>query len=175
MCPEGSASRSWRGRIRFGILWFVYSWRMRASSGECDLCGGALKRNGTTSAGAVRGRCKACGASRSVRRSRPDVARRHELEAFLSWLLGKDSQEEAAPGTGRQFRRRTAWCWNVVPAVPATGQIHDEVQLDGIYLTGGWCCLIAIAGGHVIGWQWCDTEKPQPGPHCWKSFLPRAP
>ena len=59
----------------------------------------------------------------------------------------------------------------MVPQIPATGQIHDEVQLDGIYLSGGWCCLIAIAGGRVIGWQWCDTEKAA----AWTALLERFP
>jgi hypothetical protein len=139
---------------------------------DCVLCGGTLKRNGKTTAGSTRWRCKDCGASKSVRRPRPDVARRHDLEAFLRWLLGKESQAQVdGTTTGRTLRRRIAWCWNVVPQVPATGQIHDEVQLDGIYLSGGWCCLIAIAGGHVIGWQWCDTEKAA----AWSALLEKFP
>lgn len=33
-----------------------------------------------------------------------------------------------------------------------TGEIYDEVQLDGTYLSGGWCLLLAIDGttGTVI-------------------------
>lgn len=87
------------------------------------------------------------------------MSRRAELDAFLGWLLGTGSQALADSfGTARSFRRRTAWCWNIAPTIPATGEIHDQVQIDGIYV-GSWCCLIAIAGEHVIGWQWCDTEK----------------
>ncbi|MFT4470371.1 IS1249 family transposase [Arthrobacter sulfonylureivorans] len=154
------------------MLRVLYSWRVLDSSDECALCGGTLKRNGKTAAGSPRWRCKACGASTSERRRRPDVSQRHDLEAFLRWLLGKDSQARAdGTATGRTLRRRVAWCWNVVPQIPATGQIHDEVQLDGIYLSGGWCCLIAIAGEHVIGWQWCDTEKAA----AWTALLERFP
>jgi hypothetical protein len=30
--------------------------------------------------------------------------------------------------------------------------------MAGIYV-GSWCCLIAVSGDYVLGWQWCDTEK----------------
>ena len=99
------------------------------------------------------------------------MSRRAELDAFLGWVLGVGSQAGAVSfGTARSFRRRTAWCWNIAPAIPATGEIHDQVQIDGIYV-GSWCCLIAIAGEYVIGWQWCDTEKKA----AWAALLQRFP
>lgn len=99
------------------------------------------------------------------------MSRRAELGAFLGWLLGTGGQALVDSfGTARSFRRRTAWCWNIAPAIPATGEIHDQVQIDGIYV-GSWCCLIAIAGEHVIGWQWCDTEKKA----AWAALLGRFP
>ena len=57
-----------------------------------------------------------------------------------------------------------------MPEIPATGEIHNQIQIDGIYV-GSWCCLIAIAGEHVIGWQWCDTEKKA----AWAALLQRFP
>ena len=125
-------------------------------------------KNGRTAAGTQRWRCVSCRAGTS--RRRPDLARRHELEAFLGWLLGKHTQSEAMSVNDRSFRRITAWCWNIAPEIPATGEVHDEVQLDGIYL-GTWCALIATAGAHVIGWQWCDTEKSA----AWAALLERFP
>lgn len=85
--------------------------------------------------------------------------------------MGKDSQASFGPGEGRTFRRTTAWCWNIEPALPVTGEIHDQIQMDGIYLGRGWCCLIAIANGYVIGWQWCDTEKKA----AWLALLDQFP
>lgn len=146
---------------------------MLASSGECDLCGGRVKKFGKTAAGAQRFRCTQCGATSSLKRRRADVARRHELEAFLSWLTGKHTQAEAAKKAGistRSFRRRVAWCWNIRPRIPVTGEIYDQVQLDGIYI-GSWCCLIAISPTGVIGYQWCDTEKRA----AWETLLQRFP
>ena len=83
--------------------------------------------------------------------------------------MGKDSQ--ASFGDGRTFRRNTAWCWNIEPALAVTGEIHDQIQMDGIYLGRGWCCLIAIANGKVIGWQWCDSEKKA----AWLALLEQFP
>ena len=54
---------------------------------------------------------------------------------------------------------------------PGHRQVYDEVQVDGIYLRSGWCALIAIAGGQVIGWQWCDLEKQA----SWDALLARFP
>lgn len=133
------------------------------------VCGGRLKRNGRTSAGRTRWRCTTCGSSST--RTRTDVTRRAELEAFVAWLTSTGSQRDLDGGTGRTFRDRHAWCWRVEPSVEVTGEIYTEVQLDGIYLAGGWCCLIAIAGGHVIGWQWCDREKRI----AWQTLLERIP
>lgn len=40
-----------------------------------------------------------------------------------------------------------------------TGEIYNQVQIDGIYLPYGWCLLVALAQGKVIAWQWCDKEN----------------
>lgn len=85
--------------------------------------------------------------------------------------MGKQTQKEVSTGTtGRTFRHQTAWCWNVAPEIPVTGEIHDQVQVDGIYL-GSWCCLIARTPRHVLGWQWCDQEKTA----AWAALLERFP
>lgn len=91
---------------------------------------------------------------------------------FIAWLLGNDTQHDAG-SSARTFRRTHAWCWNVDPHVPVTGEIYDEVQVDGTYLSGGWCLLLAIDGatGTVIAWQWCDTEKTA----AWVALLERIP
>jgi hypothetical protein len=110
-----------------------------------------------------------CGASTT--RGRPDVARRAELAGFVGWLLGRDPQAVLDGGTGRTFRHRHAWCWRVEPTVVVTGEVHDQVQLDGIYLRGGWCCLIASTPTGVVDWQWCDREKTV----AWEALLGRVP
>lgn len=138
-------------------------------SGGCAVCGGRLKRNGKTSAGRTRWRCVSCGASST--RSRSDLVRKSELDAFTGWLLGPADQGDTSLGSARSFRRRTAWCWQVEPTISVTGQIYDEVQIDGIYLRSNWCCLVAIAEGKVIAWQWCDREKTV----AWRALLDQVP
>ncbi|MCX8456018.1 IS256 family transposase, partial [Paenarthrobacter ureafaciens] len=59
------------------------------NSSCCQICGEELVKNGRTSAGRQRWRCKSCGSS-SIR-NRPDVTRRAQLDAFLGWLLGKQT------------------------------------------------------------------------------------
>ncbi|MBE1877501.1 IS1249 family transposase [Myceligenerans pegani] len=136
---------------------------------RCEVCGGWLKRNGRTSSGKIRWRCTSCGSSSS--RSRPDVTRRAQAETFVAWLTGPASQREVGGGSGRTFRDRHAWCWRIEPAIAVTGEVFDEVQLDGIYLAGGWCALIPITRGTVVGLQWCDTEKKA----AWMALLERLP
>lgn len=101
-----------------------------------------------------------------------DLVYKHQFNDFLAWLLGKHSQRELdQTTTGRTFRRKTSWCWRVEPQITITGEVYDEIQIDGIYLSSTWCCLIAISGGKVIAWQWCDREKTA----SWKALLDQIP
>jgi len=104
-------------------------------------------------------------------RSRPDITHRAELDAFLGWLLGSSTQSATTLGSGRSFRRRTTWCWRVEPVLPVTGEVFDEVQVDGMYLRTDWCILIATVRGKVIAWQWCDREKTA----AWTALLNQFP
>lgn len=99
------------------------------------------------------------------------MSHRAQLNAFLSWLLGKDSQKDAGGGTGRSLRFSTAWCWDIaVPQPDPTGEVHRQVIVDGTYFNG-WCVLIAHNGRHVIGWQWCDKESKA----AWAALFKRFP
>ena len=57
---------------------------------RCPVCGQPMKRNGRTSAGTQRWRCRECGSS-AVHAN--DVAAR-DLKAFLAWLTSKDVQRD---------------------------------------------------------------------------------
>lgn len=131
--------------------------KLTGQSHTCIICHSPMKKNGTTSKGTQRWRCKNCNSSTTFQRA--DTTARNQLTGFVGWLMSKLSQAEFGGGTGRTFRYQTAWCWNVEPYLPRTGEVFNEVQVDGIYIRPGWCLLIAIANGSVIGWQWCDREK----------------
>ncbi len=72
----------------------------------CPACGGDTKRNGKTSSGATRWRCKACGASTTQRYDNEPKL----LELFLRWLLSKKTQGEFGM-PGRTFRHLTNKFW----------------------------------------------------------------
>lgn len=124
---------------------------------SCLVCAATLVKNGKTAAGTQRWRCPDCGASSSRRRE--DVTRRHQLVEFLTWIIGKQSQIEAGGGTGRSFRHRTAWCWDVQPRLGPATTTHHQVLVDGVWV-GSWCLLIAVTERlEVLAWQWCARES----------------
>lgn len=122
---------------------------------RCGVCGNKQVKNGKTTAGRTRWRCKSCGSSQV--QNRVDITYRAVFDQFLVWLLGKVSQSEIG-SSGRGFRRQIAWCWRVKPIVAQTGEVHRQIMLDGTYFNG-WCVLVAYTGTHVVDWQWCDKES----------------
>lgn len=126
-------------------------------------------KNGKHPSGTQRWRCRGGGAS-SVRKRR-DVTEREQLRRFLTWLTGKASQAEYGGGTGRSFRHDTAWCWQLEPRMPITGEVHDAVLVDGVWI-GSWCLLIAqSATGSVIAWQWAARESTA----AWEALFTQIP
>lgn len=121
----------------------------------CSECKGKLKKRGKTAAGTQRWYCTMC--SKSSMRPRPDLGRRFVFERFITWLLGKASQNEL-PSVARTFRDQTAWCWNVPVPHVLTGEIHHTIIVDGIRI-GGRICLIARTTEYVIAWIWVPYES----------------
>lgn len=125
-----------------------------------------MKGNGTTKAGTRRWRCPRCGAS-SVRK-RDNSAKL--LAMFLRWLFSKDAV--AGMSTSRStFWRKTAWVWSLWPIAPVTGEVHDVVFLDGIWLRKKAVVLVAVADGHVVGWHLAQTECTA----SWAALMARIP
>lgn len=132
----------------------------------CGVCGRKLVKNGTTSAGRTRWRCRNCGASST--QTRRDITRKAELAAFHTWLLHNQAPEHTS---ARTFRRTRSWCWNIEVPPPAPANTPAKVlMLDGTYFQS-WCLLIAFDGTHVVDWQWCDQEKKI----AWQQILARQP
>ena len=118
-----------------------------------------MNANGKTRSGTARWRCRACGYSSVV--TRPDVRNRHDFEAFIDYVTGKASQTDFdGTGTGRTFRRHTAWCWQVPPPQPVfDGVVYDQVFIDGIYLSHSWVILIASDGPTPLNWVVAGREN----------------
>ena len=121
----------------------------------CKTCNNKLQKRGKTAAGKQRWQCMFC--AQSAVKLRQDLSRGFMLEKFVSWLLGKDSQDEL-DGSPRTFRDQVAWCWDVVPKPILTGEIHHAIIVDGICV-GGMVCLIARTTKYVITWVWVPYES----------------
>ena len=122
---------------------------------HCKTCNNKLQKWGKTSAGSQRWRCMKC--SPTATHKRADLSRRFMLERFVSWLLGKSSQDEL-DGSSRTFRYQVSWCWDVVPKPTLTGEIHHAIIVDGIRV-GCMVCLIARTTNYVITWVWVPYES----------------
>ena len=136
-------------------------------------CGGDTKRNGTTSKGTTRWRCKACGAS--VNKSRPDVTKAATFTQFIEHCTTTTSLEAVADRNGvsaSTMKRRFSWCWLVDVPDPTghTGRIYDQVFIDGTYTASG-CLIVAATLDHVIAWHWCKRETTR----AYKQLLERIP
>lgn len=133
-------------------------------SKKCPSCGSQMKRNGKTSSGAQRWRCRSCGASDVHRYD----AEARDLDRFLSWLLGKGTQLEM-PGQGRSFRRRTERFWAIWPMPEVVDEIHRVVYVDGIYIARDLVVLIACSDRHVLSWYLARAETTR----AWRALLSR--
>lgn len=120
---------------------------------NCPVCGNKCVKSGKTKAGSQRWLCKKCKSSLTHKIDNDSK----ELQIFLDWLFGKDSQA-VLPGEGRTFRRKTAKFWNIWPMPPKVEDSRDVLFLDGIYLGHKACVLICCDEKNVLGWYLCRYE-----------------
>ncbi|WCZ34998.1 hypothetical protein CIHUM_07935 [Corynebacterium ihumii] len=120
-----------------------------------------MKRNGTTSKGTTRWRCKQCGAS-SVKH-RGDITNVAVFTQFIEHCTTATSLDDLAKRNGvsrATMKRRFKWCWFVDVPDPTAGhdkRVYDQIFLDGTYTAGG-CLIVAATIDHVIAWHWCKHE-----------------
>lgn len=120
---------------------------------NCPICGKKCVKSGKTKAGSQRWLCKSCKTSSTHKINNESK----ELQFFLNWLFGKESQA-MMPGEGRTFRRKTAKFWNIWAMPPKVEGIRDVLFLDGIYLSRKAYVLICCDEKHVLGWYLCRYE-----------------
>ena len=120
---------------------------------NCPVCGMKCVKSGKTKAGSQRWLCKNCKTSLTHKINNESK----ELQIFLDWLFGKESQSTMS-GEGRSFRRKTAKFWNIWAMPPKVEGIRDVLFLDGIYLSRKACVLICCDEKHVLGWYLCRYE-----------------
>jgi hypothetical protein len=122
---------------------------------HCKTCDNKLQKRGKTAAGIQRWKCIECSSSKT--NSRPDLSHSFTLSRFVSWLLGKLSQDELEVAA-RTFRDQISWCWDIVPRPVLTGEIHEVIIIDGIRVAG-MTCLIARTPVYVLNWVWVPYES----------------
>lgn len=132
---------------------------------KCDVCGGKTKKNGFTKTGKQRWRCTNCGAS-FVRHI--DSAAKL-LGLFLRWLFSRATQAEMGYSKAT-FKRLTSQFWEIWPVAPFTGEIHDVIFLDGIWI-GGVVVLIASTDKYVLTWHLARSESAQ----SWATLMAKIP
>lgn len=131
---------------------------------KCSICGAKMSKNGKTKAGTQRWRCLSCGTS-TIRKI-DNTAK--TLESFLRWLLSKDAIVNLKTSRST-FWRKTTWVWKIWPIAPSTGEIHDVVFLDGIWLHRQAVVLIAASDKYVISWHLAQRECSQ----AWAALMQR--
>lgn len=123
----------------------------------CLVCQNKLQKRGLTAAGTQRWFCSIC--NKSAIKLRPDLSQAQQLDHFVDWILGKDSQAKFdATITDRTWRNHISWCWDIIPKVEQSIEAHEIVLLDGIRI-GTYVCLIAKTTKHVVAWIWVFWES----------------
>lgn len=119
-----------------------------------------MRKNGRSAAGSQRWKCIACAITYTF--SRTDLQEQAIFAGFMDYVLGKNAQFEVdGTATGRSARRRFGWCWNVpTPPLEVTGEIYDQLFIDGTHLAYGWVLLTAVnEHGQVVARQWATSEN----------------
>lgn len=119
-----------------------------------------MRKNGRNAAGTQRWKCTDCAMTQSF--PRRDHTEQATFLAFIDYVLGKSTQGQLdGTTTGRSTRRRFAWCWDVpIPPLAVTGEIYDQLFIDGIYLPYKWVLLTAVnQRGEVVARQWAAREN----------------
>ncbi len=120
----------------------------------CPICQSKMIRNGKTSSGRQRWRCKSCGAS-SVHKN---DTRARDLGMFLAWLLSRKRQTDMPCGD-RTFRRHVNKFWELWPLARPVDEIHRVVFVDGLWVSRSYVVLIACTNKHTLNWTLARSEN----------------
>ena len=126
---------------------------------RCPSCSGETKKNGTTSKGSTRWRCKDCGVSFTRRRT--DLTQARDFTAFHAYATGTAPLCDVARQAGVSrwtLNRRFEPFWLIdIPNTPDPDRVYDQIFIDGTHTDAG-CLLVAASWDHVIAWHWARSE-----------------
>lgn len=115
-----------------------------------------MKKNGKTTSGTQRWYCPDCRYSSTSRDYRQ--RRERQFREFLAYLADTAPRRTQASCLST-WDRTHAWCWQTAPIWQTTGEVHDQIFIDGTYIPHGWCLLIASTSDAVIAYQLCQHEN----------------
>ena len=161
------------------LVWLSKSMASNKYLRICASCGGALKKNGKTTAGTIRFRCKECGASTTNRR--PSRRQAWWAQSWIAWLLCRTSIEQLHVSM-RSFQRHTTRFWDTSPAPVFDGVVRDVLVIDATRIGAAMCHIVAQppntrANQHchrranVVAWGWAKTESAA----SWGALMARIP
>lgn len=134
----------------------------------CPLCAHPSKKKGFTSAGRQRWYCPDCRYSFTARRC--DQSKATQFREFLAYVT--DTAPRRSQTTSLSTGDRShAWCWDTRPIWQVTGEVYDQIFIDGTYIPYGWCVLIASTPEGVIAYQLCHRENKA----AYRALLSRIP
>lgn len=94
------------------------------------VCGSICIKYGNNKSGSQRWRCKKCSSIYTPKINNSSK----QLQIFLKWLFGKQSQMEM-PGERRTFRRKTSQFWEIWPLPPKIEESKVVVSDGGTGFT----------------------------------------
>ena len=120
-----------------------------------------MKRNGFTSKGTQRWRCKTTTCGASTTKQRRDKRLAADFKRFITHVTGQQSMDTIAcdMGISRRYlstRFRTFW-YIPTPDPVDPHRIFDQLFIDGTHLSAG-CLLIASTKNHIVNWVWAKEE-----------------
>ncbi len=130
--------------------------RLNSRARRCPICQCHSKKKGFTSAKTQRWYCKHCRYSFTDKRD--DQARIKQFVEFIRYVTDTLPRRAHAKSLST-WDRAHEWCWHTAPIWEITGEVYDQVLIDGTYIAYGWCVLIAYTTGGVIAYQLCQGEN----------------
>lgn len=123
---------------------------------QCPLCQSPTKKNGKNKSGSQRWYCPDCRYSFTSRRC--DHSTKQQFKEFLAYVTDTAPRRSHTTSLST-WDRSHAWCWDTSPIWQVTGEVYDQVFIDGTYIPYGWCVLIASTAQGVIAYQLCQREN----------------
>lgn len=120
-----------------------------------------MKKNGKNPSGTQRWYCTQCRYSST--RKRVVDQRLLQFKEFLDYVTDTQPLRLATGVSRSTWNRDHAWCWNTRPIWEPTGEVYEQVFIDGTYISYGWCVLTASTiinkKTKVIAYQLCQREN----------------